>query len=80
MPQKQEYVGLAEAARLLGISRATAYTWALAGRIPAVLILGRYAVSQGDLETVVSRETAKRDTAAATRLDKLRGLNQGSRR
>jgi len=67
--QDCEYVSLPQAAKELGVSRATAYTWALAGRIPAKLIAGRYAVSREQLDAVkpALRRTPRRTYVEAGR-------------
>ncbi len=57
--EDSEFVSLPEAAKTLGISRATAYTWALAGRIPAQLIAGRYAVRRRDLSRLQATLTPR---------------------
>lgn len=65
MSTSNEFVGLKEAALALGISRASAYTWALAGRLPAKRVVGRYLVRRRDLDEAVRRERPARAAVAA---------------
>ena len=58
----EELVTLPRAAKEIGISRASAYTWALAGRIPARRIAGRYVITRAELKAVVARERRKQRT------------------
>lgn len=45
-------LSLPEVARLLNVSRHTAYIWALSGRLPARRFAGRYVVKRQDAERV----------------------------
>lgn len=45
-----EVLSMPQAARELGVSRYTAYVWAVSGRLPAREIAGRYVVRRVDLD------------------------------
>jgi hypothetical protein len=55
---KDDALSIPQAARVIGVSRHTAYIWALSGRLPARQLAGRYVVRREDAEEVASREAS----------------------
>ena len=52
---------LPEVARALGISRGTAWVWAIRGAIPARMCGGRFLVSRRALRRLVARRWSQRE-------------------
>ena len=64
MASRAEYLDLQDAADRMGVHYQTAYRWVRAGRLPASLVDGRYAIDLADLETFDAARHAPRPPAA----------------